>query len=222
MTLLEGVALYQELGRALAPVPALRLRAVLCGRGAGPGRQRGAEGVGGCRTSPRARPCSPRRGSSPGGAFSPLGVQLRAEASTGGFTLSGTKRHVAFAKAADRLVVLARTGDGPADVDLFLVDPSTDGRVPDPAVLHRLGHPVRRGRSTSVARRRSRADRRRGDGLGHLVRGAPARAGPPGRPGHRRRPPGARHHGPVRQGPPASSTSRSGPSRPSPTTWPTR
>ncbi len=37
------------------------------------------------------------------------------------------KRHVAFASAADRLVVLARTGEGDEDVDLFLVDPAASG-----------------------------------------------------------------------------------------------
>jgi alkylation response protein AidB-like acyl-CoA dehydrogenase len=34
---------------------------------------------------------------------------------------------VTFAKAATRLIVLARTGDAPDAVDLFLVDPSADG-----------------------------------------------------------------------------------------------
>jgi alkylation response protein AidB-like acyl-CoA dehydrogenase len=34
---------------------------------------------------------------------------------------------VAFASSASRLVVLARTGDGTEDVDLFLVDPAADG-----------------------------------------------------------------------------------------------
>ncbi len=41
--------------------------------------------------------------------------------------LSGVKRHVAFAKAASRLLVVARTGDAPGDVDLFLVDPAASG-----------------------------------------------------------------------------------------------
>ena len=44
-----------------------------------------------------------------------------------GFSLSGVKRHVAFASSADRLVVLARTGDAAEAVDLFLVDPGTPG-----------------------------------------------------------------------------------------------
>jgi alkylation response protein AidB-like acyl-CoA dehydrogenase len=59
----------------------------------------------------------------PEGAFRPRGVQARAD----GGRITGVKRHVAFASAADRLLVLARTGDGEEDVELFLVDPSADG-----------------------------------------------------------------------------------------------
>ena len=47
----------------------------------------------------------------PENGFGPRGVQLRAVPDGDGYVLSGTKRHVAFAKAATRLVVLARTGD---------------------------------------------------------------------------------------------------------------
>jgi alkylation response protein AidB-like acyl-CoA dehydrogenase len=68
----------------------------------------------------------------PDGGFGPRGVRTTATAVAGSdgsdaFVLSGTKRHVAFAAAADRLLVLARTGDRPADVDLFLVDPAAPG-----------------------------------------------------------------------------------------------
>jgi alkylation response protein AidB-like acyl-CoA dehydrogenase len=54
-------------------------------------------------------------------------VQVRAVPQGDGFVLTGTKRHVAFARAATALVVLARSGDATDDVDLFLVDPSADG-----------------------------------------------------------------------------------------------
>jgi alkylation response protein AidB-like acyl-CoA dehydrogenase len=54
-------------------------------------------------------------------------VQLRAEPDGGHFRLSGVKRHVHFASSATRLLVLARTGDAPDAVDLFLVDPQTAG-----------------------------------------------------------------------------------------------
>ena len=54
-------------------------------------------------------------------------MEARAEVAGSGFRLNGVKRHVAFAAAADRLVVLARTGDAPEAVDLFLVDPAASG-----------------------------------------------------------------------------------------------
>src|SRR5205823_6364316 len=60
----------------------------------------------------------------PGRGFGPEGVQLRAEASGGGWRLNGDKRHVQFAAAADRLLVLARTVDGPT---FFVADPEANG-----------------------------------------------------------------------------------------------
>ena len=61
----------------------------------------------------------------------PKGVQLRAEPDGDGLDRStGTKRHVAFASSAAGCVVLARTGDGAEDVDLFLVDPAAAGVSP--------------------------------------------------------------------------------------------
>jgi alkylation response protein AidB-like acyl-CoA dehydrogenase len=55
------------------------------------------------------------------------GVQVRALPDGDGWTITGIKRHVAFASSATRLVVLARTGDAYEDVDLFLVDPTAVG-----------------------------------------------------------------------------------------------
>ncbi|MCH7598862.1 MAG: acyl-CoA/acyl-ACP dehydrogenase [Myxococcales bacterium] len=63
----------------------------------------------------------------PQNGFGPKGVQVRAQASGDGFTISGTKLHVHFASEADRLLVLARTGDAEEDVSIFLVDPSAKG-----------------------------------------------------------------------------------------------
>jgi len=54
-------------------------------------------------------------------------VQARATAEGSGYRLDGVKRHVPFASSAERLVVLARTGDEPDAVDLFLVDPGAPG-----------------------------------------------------------------------------------------------
>jgi alkylation response protein AidB-like acyl-CoA dehydrogenase len=63
----------------------------------------------------------------PDHGFSSKGVQLRAVPEGSGFKLSGVKRHVHFASSADRLLLLARTGDAPDAVDLFLVDPRASG-----------------------------------------------------------------------------------------------
>ena len=60
----------------------------------------------------------------PGHGFGPSGIQLAATPGGDGWTLSGAKRHVQFARAADRLLVLARTPEGPT---CFLVDPAADG-----------------------------------------------------------------------------------------------
>jgi alkylation response protein AidB-like acyl-CoA dehydrogenase len=63
----------------------------------------------------------------PDGGYGPGGIAAVAEEVPGGFRLRGTKRHVAFASSASRLLVLARTGTGDEDVDLFAVDPSAPG-----------------------------------------------------------------------------------------------
>ena len=126
MTMLEGVIVYEELGRSLAPTPHL----VSCVVSAGALVRAGSDA--------QRDEWLPKLASGaaimtpawlePGNSSGPRGVQLRAEPDgSGGFRLSGTKQHVYFGSSADRLVVLARTGDGDADVDLFLVDPAAAG-----------------------------------------------------------------------------------------------
>jgi len=125
MSMLEGVIVYEELGRSLAPVPHL----VSCVLGAGALVRSGSD--------EQRSEWLPRVASGeailtpawlePENGFGPLGVQVRATGDGGSFTLSGTKRHVQFASSAQRLVVLARTGDAPEEVDLFLVDPQAQG-----------------------------------------------------------------------------------------------
>lgn len=63
----------------------------------------------------------------PKGSPGPRGVRLAARPADDGVRLSGKKRHVPFASTASRLLVLARSGPRPEDVDLFLVDPSSPG-----------------------------------------------------------------------------------------------
>ena len=56
----------------------------------------------------------------PDNGFGAAGVQLRAQGTADGYRLSGVKRHVFHAKAAQKLLVLARTGDAPEAIDLLL------------------------------------------------------------------------------------------------------
>lgn len=63
----------------------------------------------------------------PDNSFAAEGVQLRAEANGDEFVLNGVKRHVFYAKAAQKLLVLARTGDAAEAIDLFLIDTDSNG-----------------------------------------------------------------------------------------------
>jgi len=125
MSLIEGVALYEELGRALAPTPhfvsAVLSGGVLAAAGTEAQKEQWLRPVASGQAVLSPAWLEPENG------FSPLGVEARAEADGAGFRLSGVKRHVLFGSAADRLVVLARTGDDPDAVDLFLVDPKASG-----------------------------------------------------------------------------------------------
>ncbi len=125
MTALEGVVLYEELGRSLAPSPHF-VSSVLCGGALA----RAGGGDLKSRWIPRmvtGEAILTPAWLEPENGFGPRGVQLRARPDGDGFTLTGVKRHVGFAAAATRLVVLARTGDGTRDVDLFVVDPGGPG-----------------------------------------------------------------------------------------------
>lgn len=124
-SMVEGAVVYEEFGRALAATPHL----VSCVLSAGALVRAGSD--------EQKSEWVPKiaRGEvvltpawlEPDNSFGPRGVQVRAVADGDGFTISGTKILVQFASSADRLVVLARTGDGEGDVDLFLVDPSAAG-----------------------------------------------------------------------------------------------
>ncbi len=124
-SMLEAVIVYEELGRSLAPSPHF-VSAIL---GAGALRAAGSPA--------QQQHWLPQiaDGSAiltpawlePGNGSGPQGVQLRAEPRADGFVLDGTKRHVVFASSATRLLVLARTGDAPGAIDLFLIDPRAKG-----------------------------------------------------------------------------------------------
>jgi alkylation response protein AidB-like acyl-CoA dehydrogenase len=126
LTTLDAAILYEEMGRALAPSPHFVSAVLSAGVIAAAGSQAQRD------------EWLPRIASGeaiitpawlePQGGYGPAGVRLVAADDGKQIRLTGTKRHVAFARAATRLLVLARTGRGERDVDLFLVDPK-DARV---------------------------------------------------------------------------------------------
>src|SRR5262245_45377157 len=106
-TAVEGVVLYEELGRSLAPSPHF----VSCVMSAGVLALAGSEA--------QRQAWLPRIASGevivtpawlePDGGYGPVGVQLAATQVGDGYRLRGVKRHVQFARGATRLLVLART-----------------------------------------------------------------------------------------------------------------
>ena len=160
MSLLDGVVVYEELGRSLAPVPHF-VSCVLSAAAiseAGTAAQQ-AELLGGIASGETIATVGWLE---PGGGYKPRGVQLAARANGDGFVLDGSKEHVQFAAAADLIVVLARSGDRDTDIDLFVVEADALGTEPRSADVDLVGHPVpgnprRRARS----RRRPPGQRRR-------------------------------------------------------------
>jgi len=122
--LLETAIVYEELGRSLAPVPHFVSCIVSAGilERAGSAEQKQwlqqiATGTG----LMTLAWLEPDRG------YGSAGIAVCATPDGNGFRLDGTKRHVAYAGAADRLIVVARTGPGESEIDLFLVDPTAAG-----------------------------------------------------------------------------------------------
>jgi alkylation response protein AidB-like acyl-CoA dehydrogenase len=125
MSTLETVVLYEEFGRSLAPSPHF-VSAILSG---GALARSGSDDLKAA-WLPRivtGEAILTPAWLEPENGFGPKGVQVRAVADGDGFLLSGVKRHVAFARAATALVVLARTGDDPEAVDLFVVETGAPG-----------------------------------------------------------------------------------------------
>jgi alkylation response protein AidB-like acyl-CoA dehydrogenase len=124
MTVLEACVVYEELGRSLAPTPhfvsAVMAGGVLAAAGSDALK---AEWLPKIASGESIVSCAWLE---PAGGYTAAGVQTTATPDGDGFVLSGTKWHVPFASSAERLVVLARTGDGDA-VDLFLVDRQAAG-----------------------------------------------------------------------------------------------
>ena len=124
-SLLEAAIVYEEFGRSLAPSPhfvsAVLSAGVLALAGSEQQKKAWLPGIASGDVILAPAWLEPRNG------FGARGVQVRAQASGDGFVLDGAKMHVNYAATADRLVVLARTGDEEEAIDLFLVDPRAAG-----------------------------------------------------------------------------------------------
>lgn len=125
LNMIDCAVIYEELGRVLAPGPhfvssVMSVQAILK---AGDEAQRNALlpalGSGKLIITPAWLEAD--------NGFGAEGVQLRAEATAEGYRLNGSKRHVFYAKAADKLLVLVRTGDSAEAIDLLLVDTDAAG-----------------------------------------------------------------------------------------------
>jgi alkylation response protein AidB-like acyl-CoA dehydrogenase len=124
-TILDAAIVYEEFGRSLAPSPHF-VSSILAGHTLVKARSDAQKQEWLPKIIAGEAVLTPAW-LEPDNSYGPTGVQLEAKAEGDGFTISGTKRHVFFADAATRLVVLARTGRGAEDIDLFLVDPKAEG-----------------------------------------------------------------------------------------------
>ena len=123
MGLLDAVVVYEELGRSLVPSPHFVSSVLSAGvlQAAGSREQ---QDVWLPRIASGEAILTPAW-LEPDNGSGPEGIQLHAETDGGAdVILTGTKRHVAFASSANRLVVLARTEAG---IDLLLIDPAAEG-----------------------------------------------------------------------------------------------
>ena len=122
MGLLAAVVVYEEFGRSLVPSPHLDSSVVSAGvlALAGSAEQQ-ADWLPGIASG---RSILIPAWLEPDNSSGPSGIRLPAVTEGDEVVLTGTKRHVAFASSADRLVVPAR---GEAGIDLYLLDPTADG-----------------------------------------------------------------------------------------------
>lgn len=122
---IDLAVVFEELGRALCPVPVLETSVLAAGiiARAGSAAQQAewlpAIAAGEAVLTPAFL--------EPEGSFRATGIQLRAEPVAGGYCLNGSKYFVGYAAAAERLLTLVRSGPGAEDIDILLVDPRAPG-----------------------------------------------------------------------------------------------
>ena len=116
MSMLDAAVVYLELGRALSPSPhfvsVVMSGGALVAAGSDEQKQAWLPRIAGGEAVVTTAWLEPDRG------YGEKGVALQATKDGNGYTLTGRKRHVPFAAAAESLLTLARTEEG---VSLFLV-----------------------------------------------------------------------------------------------------
>ncbi len=122
---LESAIVYEEFGRGLCPSPhfvsSVLGGGVLALAGSEKQKESWLPKIASGETILTPAWLEPKHG------YGPTGVQMRAVADGDHYRLTGTKLYVSYASSATRLLVLARTGDGPREIELLLVDPSSAG-----------------------------------------------------------------------------------------------
>ncbi|MDH3705333.1 MAG: acyl-CoA/acyl-ACP dehydrogenase [Acidimicrobiia bacterium] len=122
MSMIDAVVVYEELGRAIAPSPhfvsSVLSGGVLTRAGSTEQQSQWLPAIAGGEAVITPAWLEPDNSSGP------AGVRMQATPTADGVLLRGAKRHVCFADSANRLLVLAREGDG---VSLLLVDPNAAG-----------------------------------------------------------------------------------------------
>ena len=125
LSLLDCAVIYEQLGRFLAPGPYFDSTAMSAGA---------LVHSGDASWQAKLLPAIATGDSivvpawlEPGNGFGAIGVQLRARRDGDDYVLDGVKRHVFYARAAHKLLVLARTGDEDESISLFIVDADSAG-----------------------------------------------------------------------------------------------
>lgn len=125
LNMLDCAVVYEQFGRALAPGPYFDSTIMVAGAlqhsGDATWQQALLPGIASGETIAVPAWLEPDNG------YGPIGIQLSASRDGDHYVLNGTKRHVFYARAAHKLLVLARTGSAEDAVSLFIVDADTAG-----------------------------------------------------------------------------------------------
>jgi alkylation response protein AidB-like acyl-CoA dehydrogenase len=125
LSLLDCAVIYEELGRFLAPGPYFASTIMSAGAIVHAGASAWRSDLLPALASGEAI-VVPAWLEADGG-FGPAGVQLQAKRDGDAWVLDGVKRHVFHARAAGKLLVLARTGEAEDAITLLLVDTDAPG-----------------------------------------------------------------------------------------------